>query len=66
MDQPFDDWYEDQCAIGAAEIVGPNSVEYEHLLERFIDDDTRREAAMHRYTMEFGHHDHETPTRKAD
>ena len=55
MTQNFDDWYEDQCAIDAAERVGPNSFEYEPLVEKMIEDDTRREAAMHRYNMEFGH-----------
>lgn len=53
--ETFDEWYEDQCAIDAAEIVGPNSPDYERLVERFVEDETRREAAMHRYNMEFGH-----------
>ena len=53
--ESFNEWYEDQCAIDAAETVGPNSSEYEWLVERFVEDETRRDAAMHRYTMEFGH-----------
>ena len=50
----FDDWYEEQCSIDAAEIVGPNSPEYEGLVSRFVEDETRRDAAMHRYAMEYG------------
>ena len=51
---PFDDWYSEQCSIDAAELVGPNSFEYDQVAERFEDDDTRREAALHRYRLETG------------
>jgi hypothetical protein len=51
---PFDDWYDEQCAIDAAEVVGPNSPEYDRLVERYINDYTRRDAAMHRFRMETG------------
>ena len=45
----FDDWYADECAIDAAEMVGPNSHEYSGLVDRYIEDDTRRDAARVRY-----------------
>lgn len=54
MRTDFDDWYHDQCSIDAAELVGPNSIEYDRTVERFEDDETRREAARHRYRMETG------------
>jgi len=50
----FDDWYCEECSICAAELVGPNSHEYDYVLERLMEDETRREAAMHRYRMETG------------
>ena len=50
----FDDWYSEQCSIDAAELEGPNSPEYDRLTERFYEDETRREAALHRYRMETG------------
>jgi hypothetical protein len=54
MRTDFDDWYAEQCTINAAEAVGPNSPEYERLVERFEDDETRREAALTRYRLETG------------
>ena len=54
MTNRFDDWFYDQCAVDAAEMVGPNSLEYDRLCERYLEDETRREAAMHRFRMETG------------
>jgi len=54
MTTHFEDVYYEECCIDAAEVVGPNSVEYEALVERYLDDTTRREAAMTRYRMETG------------
>lgn len=54
MQTCFDTWYDEQCSIDAAEVVGPNSREYEPLQERYYEDETRREAALHRYRMETG------------
>ena len=51
----FDDWYQNECEIDAAEMVGPNAHEFWGIVERLVEDEGRREAAMHRYTMEFGH-----------
>lgn len=50
----FDDWFSEQCSIDAAELVGPNSPEYDLVAERYEEDETRREAALHRYRMETG------------
>ena len=50
----FDDWYHERCGEDAAELVGPNSYEYEAVWERFYEDETRREAARHRYHLETG------------
>jgi hypothetical protein len=54
MRTDFNDWYAEQCAVDAAEMVGPNSPEYERLAERYEEDDTRREAALNRYRLETG------------
>ena len=54
MRTDFDDWYDEQCRIDAAELVGPNSHEYDQVAERFEGDETRREAAMHRWALETG------------
>ena len=48
----FDDWYYEQCQIDAAELVGPNAHEYEQCVERFYEDETRREAHRIRYNLE--------------
>ena len=48
----FDDWYYEQCQIDAAELVGPNAHEYEHCVERFYEDEGRREAHFIRYNLE--------------
>lgn len=52
--EPFDDWYYEQCCIDAAEVVSPNDPEHEYTVNYYLDDDTRREAALHRYRMETG------------
>jgi hypothetical protein len=49
MTPAFDDWYHEECTIDAAELVGPNSPEYERAVERFEQDETRREAAFDRF-----------------
>ncbi len=49
MTPAFDDWYHEECTIDAAELVGPNSPEYERTVERFEQDETRREAAWDRF-----------------
>jgi hypothetical protein len=41
----FDDWYADECRIAAAELVGSNGHEYDGLVERFEEDDGRREVS---------------------
>lgn len=53
-DYVFDAWYYDECSIDAAEVVGPNSVEYDDLHTRFYEDDNRREAARLQYYMHKG------------
>jgi hypothetical protein len=50
----FDEWYQIECEIDAAEMVGPNAHEFWGLVERLVEGKTRREAAMTRYTMETG------------
>ena len=45
----FDAWYWDECWIAAAELVGPNSHEYEAVFDRFYEDDARRAAARKYY-----------------
>lgn len=47
----FTDWYEEECRIDAAEQVGPNSFEYEALLDRLLEDETRKENMRHRYNL---------------
>lgn len=42
FEESFDDWFSEQCSIEAAELVGPNSLEYERLTERFYDDEDKR------------------------
>ena len=50
FEESFDDWYSEQCSIEAAELVGPNSLEYEHLAERFYDDEEKRAVYYTMYT----------------
>lgn len=45
----FEDWYYDECHIAAAEIVGPNSIEYDRLVDKMLDDDARKAAARKFY-----------------
>lgn len=47
----FTAWYEEECHIEAAERVGPNSFEYEALLDRLLEDETRKENMRHRYNL---------------
>ena len=48
----FDNWYYEQCQNDAAELVGPNAPEYEQCVERFYEDEGRREAHRIRYNLE--------------
>lgn len=48
----FDDWYHEFCGEDAAELVGPNSYEYEAVWEHFYEDEGRREAYLIRYNLE--------------
>lgn len=47
----FYSWYYEECQIDAAELVGPNSPEYEQCVERFYEDETRREAHLIRHRL---------------
>lgn len=33
----FDDWFYEQCGVAAAELVGPNSREYEAVWEEYYE-----------------------------
>lgn len=59
-DDAFEDWYYDECHIAAAEEVGPNSIEYDHLVEKMLEDDARKAAARKFYN---GMDRHETADR---
>ena len=49
----FDDWYYEQCQFDAAELVGPNAHEYEQCVERFYEDETRREDHRIWYNLKY-------------
>jgi hypothetical protein len=51
----FDDWYAEKCRIDALEDVSPNNPEFWDLVESYENDETRKEAAFIRYTMQQGH-----------
>jgi len=53
-DDDFDAWYYDECSIDAAELVGPNSCEYEDVHTSCYEDDARRAAALLRYQSKTG------------
>jgi hypothetical protein len=40
----MDDLYYEDCCIAAAEMVGPNSMEYEGLVDHYFEDDSRRKT----------------------
>ena len=52
LNTPFDDWYHERCGEDAAELVGPNSYEYEAVWERLYEDENRREAYQIHYNRE--------------
>lgn len=45
----FEGWYYDECHVAAAELVGPNSIEYDRLVYKLLDDDARKAAARKFY-----------------
>lgn len=47
--EAFEAWYEDECRIAASELVGPNSPEYDELVDKLLADDVRKAAARKFY-----------------
>ena len=52
--EKFEEYFYDYCSEYASELEGPNSINYEYLTEKLMDDITFRESCMNRYRLETG------------
>lgn len=54
MTTPFEDFLYEEACIAAAELVGPNDRDYEHIVESFLEDPLFEDNMRHRYAMQTG------------